>query len=150
MTYWVQQSLRWLALTVVAVTLLLPLPATAVGLGESIMDQPVQLKQIHGHPAFDQQSGPELVRAIANDGGTIFQIEIQSENQSAPRSQDYLGVYKDFAEEVVRIIPLKARFTRYTDDQGHIADWAVFGKSGRFYAMAFSEDQAPADWSTQR
>ncbi len=121
--------------------------AYAIALGDPLPNNVsgVSLRQVKGHSAMDEDQGSRLVRAIANDQNQVFQIEIQSREQSVPDPQEFLGDYGSMTAEVTRIIPLRAKFTRYSQgDQA--ADWSIYGQSGNFYGIAYSENLAPADW----
>lgn len=104
----------------------------------------VQLLQSRGPVSQIQEtSGSESRVILLNADRQVFSIQIQSQAESAPNPEDYLGDYHDLEAETVSVIPLRGRVVRYSHPDGRVAEWRVSGMSGRFSAQAISYDLAP-------
>ncbi len=92
---------------------------------------------------IQETSESESRRILINQDQQVFAIQIQSQDQSAPDPQAYLGEYGKLEAETISVVPLRGRVVRYSHPDGRVAEWRVTGMSGRFSAQAISYDLAP-------
>ncbi len=104
----------------------------------------VQLTQYQAPVQMIQEtSGSETRMILLNQERQVFAIQIQTQGESAPDPDEYLGEYGQLEAETISVVPLRGRVVRYTHPDGRVAEWRVTGMSGRFSAQAISYDLAP-------
>ena len=106
----------------------------------------VQLTQFQAPVQMIQETtGSETRMILLNQDRQVFAIQIQTQGESAPDPDEYLGEYGQLQAETISVVPLRGRVVRYTHPDGRVAEWRVTGMSGRFSAQAISYDLAPED-----
>lgn len=122
--------------------------AWAWQLGQQVEQQQERVQLLQGDvpvQMIQETSGSESRRILLNQDQRVFAIQIQSQGQSAPDPQAYLGEYAELEAETISVVPLRGRVVRYSHPDGRVAEWRVTGMSGRFSAQAISYDLAPED-----